>query len=275
MNIPYFKDPYPPMQKLTSIHITGFLLLGSLCWNASAQDYVLTARGDSLAGEVKPLLYGPQQKVQVVSGKREKTTFALFDIREYSKDGEIFRPLKGEKGYVFMKLLQPGYLALYAFQQDNQARFDGLLLKKLDGDQLIVPNLGFKKYISQFLEDCPEVVERIKGGGLNKKNLPELVEAYNACVNDRTVDHKKEIAEYKEENASLSHWDSLEEKVKGKEFNEKSNALEMIAEIKNKIRGHEKIPNFLIEGLKNSLEGVGLTADLDDALRETGNDSQR
>jgi hypothetical protein len=266
------------MRKLTSIHIissliTSFLfLLSSL--QASAQDYLLTTRGDSLVGEVKPLLYGPQQKVQFVSDDREKTTFSLFDVREYSRDGEIFRPLKGENGYVFMKLVQPGYLSLYAFQQDNQARFDGLLMKKLDGDQLIVPNLGFKKYVSQFLEDCPGVVGRIKGGELSKRNLPAIVDAYNACVNSRTVDHRKVLAEHEQEKATISEWDSLERKVKEKEFSEKSNALEMIAEVKSKIRLHEKIPNFLIDALRHSLEEVGLASDLGAAIKETPEDSR-
>jgi hypothetical protein len=262
------------MRILSSIHILSLPLVLFLSQAASAQDYVLTTRGDSLVGQVKPLLYGPQQKVQFVSGDKEKRTFSLFDVREYSQDGEIFRPMKGDDGYVFMKLLHPGYLSLYAFQQDNQARFDGLLMKKLDGDQIIVPNLGFKKYISQFLEDCPGVVEQIKSGALGKRNLAELVNAYNACVNERTVDHKKLIAEHQQEKAIINEWDSLEEKVKEKDFSEKSNALEMITEIKNKIRVHEKIPNFLVEGLKNSLEGTGLSGDLSTAIRETPAESR-
>jgi hypothetical protein len=147
-------------------------------------------------------------------------------------------------------------------------------MKKLDGDQLIVPNLGFKKYISQFLGDCPGVVEQIKGGELSKRNLPELIDAYNACVNSRTVDHRKVIAEHEQEKATISEWDSLEEKVKEKEFSEKSNALEMIAEVKNKIRVHEKIPNFLIEALRHSLQEVGLTSDLSTAIHETPEDSR-
>jgi hypothetical protein len=236
---------------------------------AGAQDYLLTTRGDSLAGEVKPLLYGPQQKVQIVAADKEKTTFSIFEVREFSEDGEVYRPLKGEKGgYVFMKLQHPGYLSLYAFQQENQSRFDGLMLRKLDGDQLVVPNLGFKKYVGQFVADCPEVAARVKAGELGKRNVDELIDAYNACVTSRTVDHVKEIAGQHQEEAAINAWDALEEKVKQKEFAEKSNALEMISEIKNKVRLHEKIPNFLAEGLKSSLEGTGLSADLESAMKE-------
>lgn len=257
------------MKKSTILYIAVLLSLLSFTHGARAQDYVLTTRGDSLVGEVKPLVYGPQQKVQLVSPDKEKTTFSLFDVREYSQEGEIFRPLKGENGYVFMKLLHPGYLSLYAFQEPNQARFDGLMLRKMDGDQLVVPNLGFKKYVGQFLEDCPGVAGRIKDGELGKKNLTELIDAYNACIDSRTVNHEKIIAEQHEAEATVSAWDALEEKVRQQEFGEKSNALEMIAEIKKKIRVQEKIPNFLTQGLKESLEGTGLAADLDAAIRET------
>lgn len=247
------------------------LMLTLFCHVSVAQDYLLTNRGDSIAGEIHPLLYGPQKKVQVTSADKEKTTYSLFDIREYSLDGEIFRPVKADNGYVFMKLVQPGYLSVYAFQQENQSRFDGLFLKKMDGAQMVVPNLGFKKYVSQFLEDCPAVVQKIKDGELGKKNLTELVSYYNTCVSERTVDHKQEIARIDDENQKISVWDSLEEKVKARDFAEKTNALEMIGEIKNKIRQEERIPNFLIEGLKNSLEGAGLSDELKAAIGETQN----
>ncbi len=259
------------MKKLILLHTVFFLFLSLFYRVATAQDYVLTNRGDSLAGEIRPILYGPQKKVQLVSPDKQKTTFSLFDIREYSFEGEIFRPMKGENGYVFMKLIQPGYLSLYAFQQENQARFDGLFLKKLDGDQMVVPNLGFKKYVSHFLEDCPSVVQKIKDGELSKKSLTELVNAYNGCVNGRTVDHEKVIARIDDEKQKIGTWDSLEEKVKAKDFAEKTNALEMIAEIKNKIQHEEKIPNFLIEGLKNSLDGVGVSEELNAAISGTEN----
>src|SRR5688572_6281830 len=119
------------MKNLTIIHILLFLLLMLVHQCAGAQDYVLTTRGDSLTGEVKPLLYGPEKKVQLTASDNEKSTLSLFQIREFSSKGEIYHPVKGESGYVFMKLIQPGYLSLYAFQPENQVRFDGLLLKKL------------------------------------------------------------------------------------------------------------------------------------------------
>jgi hypothetical protein len=64
-------------------------------------------------------------------------------------------------------------------------------------------------------------------------------------------------------------WDVLEQKVKAEpDFEGKSNALDMIAEIKGKVSRSEKIPNFLIEGLKSTLTQETLKTDLENALKE-------
>lgn len=250
------------------LHILLFLLLMLFFKAVGAQDYVLTSRGDSLTGEVKPLFYGPEKRIQLTGTDDEKSTYSLFQVREFSHNDEIYHPVKSDMGYVFMKLLQPGYLSLYAYQLENQTRFDGLFLRKLDGDNMTVPNLGFKKYMSKFLEDCPSVAERIKSGALNKKDLTEVIEAYNACVQNRTTDHEKVIAVRQEQTSKINAWVDLEEKIREKEFSEKNSALEMIAEIRKKIQRRESIPNFLIEGLKNSLKETGLANELEQALAE-------
>ena len=254
------------MKTFNVIHILLFLLLMLVYQCAGAQDYLLTSKGDSVSGEVKPLFYGPEKRVQVITADKEKTSYSLFQVRAFSSDGEIYHPVKGDNGYVFMKLLQPGYLSLYAYQLENQTRFDGLFLKKMDGQSMSVPNLGFKKYLAKFLEDCPDVANTLREGEFNKKNLRDLVTAYNTCVNSRTLDHGKIIAEREERDIKINEWDTLEEKIREKEFSEKQNALEMIAEIRKKIERREPIPNFLIEGLKNSLKDTGLTQDLQQAL---------
>jgi hypothetical protein len=256
------------MKNFAVIHILLFLLFLLVYQLAGAQDYLVTSHGDSLTGEVRPLLYGPEKKVQIVSADRDKTTYSLFQVREFSSEGEIYQPVKGEAGYVFMKLLKPGYLSLYAYQLDNQTRFDGLFLRKMDGQSLAVPNLGFKKFMSKFLDDCPVVAEKIKDGEFGKKELNDVVDAYNACIMGRTVDHTKILAQREVQTTKITAWDSLEKKIREREFSEKSNALDMIGEIRKKIQRQETIPNFLIEGLKNSLKETGLSTELDAALQQ-------
>lgn len=256
------------MKKIPFIHTLLFFPLILIYQGTWGQDYVLTTKGDSLTGEVKPLIYGPEKKVQLSGPDRSKKTFSLFEVRAFSSKGETYHPVKGENGYVFMKLLQPGYLSLYAYQPENQVRFDGLFLRKADGENIVVPNLGFKKYLSAFLRDCPAISDKIKSGELGKKDLAALVQAYNLCIDNRSIDHNKIIAGREEQTTKISVWDSLEEKIQAKDFSQKNDALEMITEIRKKIEREEKIPNFLLEGLKNSLQETGLTAELEQAIQE-------
>ena len=58
------------MKNLVVLHILLFVLLMLVFQFTNAQDYVLTTRGDSLTGEVKPLLYGPEKRVQISSADK-------------------------------------------------------------------------------------------------------------------------------------------------------------------------------------------------------------
>ncbi len=243
----------------------AFLVLASGI--VSAQDYVLTARGDSLTGEVRPLFYGAEKRVQLIADDKEKTTYSIFQVRAFSSEGELYHPVKGERGYEFMKLITPGYLSLYAFQLENQSRFDGLLLKKMDGEFLVVPNLGFKKYVSRFLEDCPAVVAGIDDGTLGKRDLDAIIETYNTCIESRTPNLTSEAVTHRQQ--VIKVWTALEEKIREKEFDSRKDALDMVAEIRQKLERGETIPNFLSEGLKSALRDTGLAGDVDSALNQT------
>jgi hypothetical protein len=252
--------------KLTIVHILLFFILLMAYQCASAQDYVITVRGDSLSGDVRPLFFGAEKKVQLTTAD-DKTLYSITEVRAFAKDGEVFHPIRGERGYEFMKLLQPGYLSLYAYQMENQMRFDGLWLQKRDGAHLIVPNLGFRKYISQFLEDCPNVADKVKEGQFTRRDLTEIIDAYNSCIGQRTAQHVGAIAQLETQNEKVAPWQNLEDSIQKKEFADKGTALEMVAEIRKKIRDNERIPNFLIEGLKGTLNGHGLDDELKTALQ--------
>jgi hypothetical protein len=233
------------------------------------KDYVVTSQGDTLMGETKPLLYGLDKKVQLSQEGKKKVTYPMFQVRAFQYHGEIYQPVKGPDGYTFMKLQKSGYLSLYTYQLPNQSTFDGFYLLKMDGKGTEVPNISFKKAMQKFLADCPDVAGKINKGDLSKKDLNKIIDEYNKCIDANTVDHSKEIVEQKAQEKTIGAWDVLEEKVKAEpEFDGKSNALEMIADIKGKVARSEKIPNFLIEGLKSTLTQETLKADLENALKE-------
>ena len=218
------------------------------------------------------LFYGPEKKVQVTGNDKKKQIYSIFQTREFHYKGETYQPVKFDKGYTFMKTIKSGYLSLYAFQFENQVNYDGLLLVKKDGSRLEVPNLTFKKNMVKFLEDCEDVSARIENGELSKKKIDTIVDEYNACVNKRTAERSQILSQKAEANKKISSWDELENQVKAaQDFEGKPDALEMIGEIKGKIRRQEKVPNFMIEGLKKSLSKSDLTPTLDKALAEIQN----
>jgi hypothetical protein len=254
------------------IGIICTFLFAALCcfFSSNAQDYLLTSKGDSLAGEIKPLLYGSEKKVQITEPGKKKAVLSFFQVKEYRFRGDIFRPVKGPYGYTFMKLQKSGYLSLYFFQAPNQVTFDGLFLLKRDGDGIEVPNLGFKKVMRKYLDDCPVLADKLEKDVYNKKDLHTIIDEYNGCIGNRSPRTETVVAAAKKEEVKVNKaWDVLEDKVKAEtDFDGKQNALDMISEIKSKIAAGQKIPNFLISGLQNSLPQDAFKSELEAALKE-------
>lgn len=261
------------MKNFTIVPVLLLLLLLLVYQCTHAQDYVITAKGDSIAGEVKPLNFGMDKKVIVIQSDKKKNTFSIFQVKEFRLKGDLYRPVKNGTSYTFMKLVRPGYLAIYAFQQENQPAYDGLFLFKRDGASLEVPNLSFKKLMSGFLKDCPDISKKINSGEYGKKELNLIVDEYNQCITSRTIDHQSTLVVIEGQNKKITQWNDFEQKVKeASDFREKGNALDMITEIKGKISRDEKIPNFLIDGLKNSLSTTDLSDELETVLQDLASD---
>jgi hypothetical protein len=242
------------------------MLLAYQCVNA--QDYLVLAKGDTLEGQIKPFM-GFEQKIQLIAADKKKNTYPIYQVKSYHYKGDDYHTVRNERGYAFMKIITPGYLSLYAFQVENQTTYDGRFLFKKDGTFLEVPNLNFKKLMIKFLKDCEAVAGKIDNGDLGKRELLNIVDEYNACIEGRTKEATVAVAQKQEQIKKSNVWDDLEEKVKTQsDFEGKSDALEMITEIKGKILKSEKVPNFLIEGLKNSLAPADVDAELEMALRE-------
>lgn len=254
------------MKYLILVITAATIMTGALRLNA--QDYLITNRGDSIAGSIKPLLYGPEKRVQINADKG-KEVFSIIQVRRYRYKDDIYEPVRSPDGYTFMKLVKSGYVSLYNYQLPNQVSFDGIYLNRRDGKGMDVPNISFKKSMKNFLQDCPDVVARIDAGEFTRKNLTEMLDLYNACIERHSSGGAPAPAPavQNEQPESLTAWDALETKVKtAADFDGKPNALEMIQEIKGKVSRAEKIPNFLIEGLKGVLKDEQFTDALNAAL---------
>lgn len=231
-------------------------------------DYVVTIKGDTIRGKTKFASYGMEQSVQLTTADKKKTTYTILKTRAFSNRGEIYHPVRTDKGFKYMKLIKGGYLSLYAFQMTNQTAWDGRYLQKRDGSSMEVPNLGFKKYMTKFLSDCPEIESRFEAKEFSKTDVIEIVDVYNDCLQNITMAKQGNAPETTQK---LAPWNELEQAVQSAaDFDGKTTALEMISEIKTKVERKEKIPGFLSDGLKNSLrDQASLKELLDKALAET------
>ncbi len=259
------------MRSFSIIHILLFLIMLLAYQCVQAQDYVITAAGDTLQGKIRLLNFGPDKKVQLTrDGQKKKETLSMMQIRSVYTDGETYQPQRGPAGYAFMRVVTPGFLSLYAFQRENQASYDGLLLAKRDGTSIEVPNLGFKKAMARFLSDCESVQSKIEDGTLGRNDLDEIVNAYNNCLDkkadQRPVVETPKTEPVKEAPPALA---ALEEKLKAHaDFEGKDDAIDMLSEIRKKVARSEKVPNFLIEGLKDALKETSLKDEAATALEE-------
>lgn len=244
-----------------------FLLLLLLSYQIgyAQNEYVVTTKGDTIKGKIKYLNFGLEKKVQVTTPEGKKNVYVVTQTIAFKLGSDIYYPVRHNEIYTYMKLIKQGYLGLYSFQLPNQTSWDGRYLLKKDGKGIEVPNLGFKRMLNQFLIECPVVTARISSGELPKSKLNDIIDEYNSCIDSKTV--KRLVAA---ESSKVNSWNVLESQVRTLDtFEQKTNALEMIAEIKSKINQGERVPNFLTEGLRDSLKDQPTIKDvLEKALAE-------
>lgn len=198
--------------------------------------------------------YDQLDRAQVsVDGKKE--IYTALQILILSVDSNFYKPVQLDKSIKLMKVIKKGYLSLYGYRLPNLTTFDGRFLVKLDGTSMEVPNLGFKKIIANYIEDCSEVSLRVKDGDLGKKNMEEIVDLYNACMtkgNPAPVSISSEEALLKTK--QLEAIQTLKNKIEVQDFSTKKDALDILRDIESKVDRNENVSNYLLDGLQSTLK---------------------
>jgi len=232
------------------------LLLSCLCLTAYSQDYLVTNRGDTLRGKIKIMSYDQLDRVQITEQKK-KTTLTARQVKAVFTGGETYHPKQGDRSIRFMKLIKPGYLSLYAFREENQNFYGGRYLVKRDGDATEVPNLAFKKNMAEFVRDCPEIREKIKSGEYGRKDLDQIIDAYNAFIDNNTVMRKETYISNQKSAQKIEPLERLKKTIQDqKDFDSKKDALDLIDDIIAKLKADQPIPNYLVDGLQKYLAGI-------------------
>ncbi len=245
------------------------LILTLVTFNSLAQsDFAITSKGDTLRGRVKLLTYDILDRVQVTVDKKKKVYTAL-EVKSIFTEGVTYHTVKYDKGYRYMKLIKSGFLSLYGFRLPNQSSYDGQYLLKKDGTGMEIPNLTFKKSMANFLSGCDEVESRIKSGDLGRRDIDQIIDRYNSCLQFKT---EKKIETAPEptlvESEKMVALNSLISKVEtAADFSNKSDVLDLLKDLRSKVGRNEILPNYLTKDIKNYLGGQSaFTEDLEKLL---------
>lgn len=246
------------------MRLAGIVVLFVCSYSAVAQDYIITAKADTLRGEVRILSYDQIDRVQIEKDKK-KEVFTALQVLSVSKGGIEYKPVRFDNRIILMQVIRSGYLSLYAFKIQGQNTYDGRFIAKLAGTSMEVPNIGFKKILSNFLTDCAEVSNKVKEGELGRSEIATIVDEYNTCM--ETASTNKEVATTPTENEKSKAVDDFIKKTEAENFDGKSDALEMLNDIKTRATNNQNIPNYLLEGIKSTLGQVpSLSKDLEELI---------
>ncbi len=257
-NLAYTCEEFHLMR--ASLLVIGMFIISraSLCQS----NFMITAKGDTLYGDVKILSYDIVDRVQLTADKKKKS-FTALEAKAVFLNNEMYHSVRHDSRYHFMLLKQSGYLSLYGFRLDNQITYDGRLLVKRDGEAMEVPNLTFKKMMQEFLKDCMSVSDKIKSGELSKKNIDSIITLYNACVEGNTKVAAQVPASSSTSDLATPAIESLKLKIENSSLSSKQDVLDLVKDIETKLKGNQPLPNYLLDGLRGYLAETEFKPDLD------------
>ncbi|MCF6352212.1 MAG: hypothetical protein L3J06_04290 [Cyclobacteriaceae bacterium] len=244
----------------------SFILLFSSTITLAQSDIVITLKGDTLAGKAF-ISTNKGDAVQIITIKKgkEKIKFKAYEIKLLIKDGETFHPVKISNKYQLGLLVKEGYLSLYKIMDDeanSSASFSTLVLIKKDGTTLTVPNLAFKKYVRNFLNDCDVIVKGFANNAYKKSDLKKIVDAYNNCIAENTVEVNKRKVEVNNSPQEVEQIKVLITAIK-KDGNlaDLEVVIEMLDDLKDKLDEGRSVPAYLKTALQNSLKKNAIYSD--------------
>ncbi len=230
------------------------------------QSYVVTVKGDTIyhSSEYgKPEInyshtvssMGSIDYVEIREGFPKKSYNAM-QAKTVFIEGDIYHSIYYDDAFRFLKLIQDGYVSIYGYRIERQMEYNGRLLVKADGSMFDVPNLQFRKGLQKYFQDCEDVVTKLKLKVWDVKQLNEIVDEYNVCIQAKTDARFRGEDPQKDYSQQIPILNSLEKKVTSlNDFPEKSDALELLGDIRAKLTVNKKIANYQLDALKDYLSG--------------------
>ncbi len=242
------------------MRIFFLFILISLSFSAFSQsDVLVTLKGDTLTGKAF-IATNKGNAIQVITIKKgkEKRKFKAYEVKWLLKEEETYHPIKVLNKYQLGILVKEGYLSIYKImntEANSSASFSTLVLIKKDGASLIVPNLGFKKHVEKFLNDCDVIVRGFSNSAYKKSNLEKIVDDYNGCIAANTTQQNSETFKVEHNLEKVALVTTLIKSIKDDgRLEDTETVVEMLNDLKSKIKEDSKIPSYLENALKVSLK---------------------
>jgi hypothetical protein len=234
------------------------LFLALLSIGVQAQDdQIITVRGDTLLGKVTVFSANNNSETIVLKRGKEKSKFNVYQVKSLIMNGEVYHTIRVNSVYQLGKLVKEGYLSLYYFtaSEDRSRRFSSSILVKLGGAQQVVPNIGFKNRIQEFLEDCKVVEDNFKADVYTKSDLEKIIDDYNECiaVNTAKLNNQLEIGNQNLEKAEQINMLIAEIRQEGTLENT-DGVVEMLNDLLEKTKNNIIIPSYLKSALREAVQ---------------------
>lgn len=234
------------------------LILFAITISARAQGYLVTTKGDTIKGKINFQLLSRIEMANVKGATKE--TISATSVRSVFTNGKHYKPVQFNGTIQFMEILIDGYLSLLGFKQPNAVLYEGRVLQKRDGKIIEVANIGFKKQVSSFLSDAPNLSKEILDGNLVARDLQEIINQYNAFIEKQTLPKSNSASanEMVQNNAAsktkIDLLEALRLDIEKSDLPQKQDALDILLDWSEKIKNNKPIPPYLQKALKTSVD---------------------
>ncbi|MTI23319.1 hypothetical protein E1176_19985 [Fulvivirga sp. RKSG066] len=218
-----------------------------------AQDYIVTLQRDTIQGEVDILLPDTYSENLVFQNEDQKKQFMAQQLYGVYDDSAMYNTVKLSDKYRLMKVIEGGYLTYYLYRADQAYDFSLPYLQKSSTEGIEVPTISFRKKMTDFLKDCPAVVEKIDSKEYKRGDLSEIVRAYNACLNTKTEDIYTQAA-IEEKNRGAK--EIINDIIAAVDKKDNADLITMLNDIKNKLDNGDEVPGYLTTALKDQTKDM-------------------
>jgi hypothetical protein len=119
-------------------------------------------------------------------------------------------------------------------------------LVKNSGEVMEVPNIFFGKRMANFLRDCSLTKQKIEENKLGRKDLDQIVDDYNRCLDNQT------LKVFPSEDPKLVAITQLKDRLKQNPA-VPADAIEIMDDMYQKVKEKKPTPNYMTSALRGLL----------------------